>query len=148
MLYNIIKNIKIMKKLVLGLLVFGLTSQLFSQVNPLPVIEISAVNYEYLDAVDSYDLDIDVKKLEVAAYDKNGDIIRTIERFKDVALPVAVRKSISKNYPGWYFKKDIYRVTYNQEGSKKVYKVLLTKGNQTIKVRTDENGYFLNGYSL
>ena len=169
-----------MKKLILGLLVFGLTSQLFSQVNPLPEIEISAVNYKYLDAVDSYDLDIDVKKLEemvakfdlessdfyvdeyqtyqvtfyipkgkiLAAYDKNGDIIRTIERFKDVALPLTVRQSISKNYPGWNFKKDIYRVTYNQEGSKKVYKVVLTKDDHTIKVKTDENGYFLNDNTL
>ena len=140
-----------MKKLILGLLVIGLTSQVFSQVITLPEIEITAVNYKYLNAVDSQDLDLDVKMLEekvalfdlksadfyldeydtyqvrfyipngsiLAAYDGNGKIIRTIERFKDVKLPVDVRDAVFARFPGWALKRDVYRVTYNQEKSRR-----------------------------
>jgi len=165
-----------MKKFVLGLLVLGLTSQLFSQVVSLPEIEIASVNYKYLDAIDSEDLDINVKMLQekvaqfdvrntdlyvddyytyqvtffipngkiLVAYDKNGEMVRTVERFKNVKIPIIVKKSISERYPGWFFKKDVYRVTYNQEGSKKEYKITLEKGKDIINVKTDENGNFLD----
>lgn len=167
-----------MKKFVLSLLVICLTSQLFSQVVSLPEIEIAAVNYKYLSAVDSEDIDIDVKMLQekvaqfdlknsdyyvdeyhtyqvtffipdgniLVAYDNDGNIIRTVERFKNVKLPIVVKKSIAERYPSWIFKKDIYRVTYNQEGSKKEYKVILEKGNEIVRVKTDENGNFLNEF--
>lgn len=169
-----------MKKLILGLLVFGLTSHVFSQVITLPEIEITAVNYKYLNAVDSEDLDFDVKMLEnkvavfdlksadfyldeydtyevkfyipngsiLAAYDKNGTLIRTIERFKDVKLPVDVRDAIFARFPGWGLKRDVYRVTYNQEKSRKEYKVILQKGKKILRVKTDDKGFFLKEVSL
>jgi len=60
-----------MKKLILGLLAIGLTSQVFSQVINLPEIEITAVNYKYLNAVESNVIDVDVKMLQekVAMFD-------------------------------------------------------------------------------
>ena len=169
-----------MKKLILGLLVIGLTSQVFSQVITLPEIEITAVNYKYLNAVDSQDLDLDVKMLEekvalfdlksadfyldeydtyqvrfyipngsiLAAYDGNGKIIRTIERFKDVKLPVDVRDAVFARFPGWALKRDVYRVTYNQEKSRREYKVVLKKGDKILRVKIDEKGYFLKEVHL
>jgi hypothetical protein len=169
-----------MKKLILGLLVFGLTSQMFSQVVTLPEVEITAVNYKYLSAVDSEEMDFNVKFLEekvamfdlknadfyiddygiyqvrfyipngfiLAAYDRNGKIIRTIEKFKDVKLPSAVRNAIFERFPDWGLKKDVYKVTYNQQGSKKVYKVVIQKGDEVLRLYTDENGYFIKRVNL
>jgi len=169
-----------MKKLILGLLVIGLTSQVFSQVITLPEIEITAVNYKYLNAVDSEDMDFNVKMLEekvalfdlknsdfyldeystyevrfyipdgkiVAAYDGNGKITRTIEKFSNIKLPAEVRDAIFSRFPGWALKRNVYRVTYNQDNSRKEYKVILQKGDEILRVKTDEKGYFLREVHL
>jgi len=80
----------------------------------------------------------------VAAYNGDGEIIRTIERFNDVKLPPAVRNAIVDRFPKWKIVKDVYRVTYNQnKGANKTYKVKLENGNKTMKVKVDDTGEFL-----
>ena len=168
-----------MKKLILGLLVLGLTTQFYAQVvddGQLPEITVYAVNYKYLNSVDSDDLDPNVKKLEqevatfdyrnsemynddygtysisfhipngkiVAAYDNNGKVVKTIERYLDVKTPKAVRNSVAKMYPGWSLSGDIYKVTYHEtKGVTQTYKLLLENGNEKIRIKTDANGKIL-----
>ena len=172
-------NSIIMKKLILGLLVLGLTTQIYAQVvddGKLPEITVHAVNYKYLNSVNSDDLDVAVKKLElevanfdyrnsemyhdeygtysisfyipsgeiVAAYDKDGRIVKTIERYSDVVPPKTVRKTVTKNYPGWIITDDIYKVSYHQdEGVIQTYKLLLENGKDKIRIITDANGNIL-----
>ena len=164
-----------MKKLILGLLVIGLTSQINAQIIELDEVKITAVNYKYLSAVDSKDVAIPVKLLEekvalfdlknaefyldeydlyqvkffipdgtiLAVYDGDGKIIRTVERFKNVKLPNNVRMAVTEKYPNWSFKKDVYRVTYNDGKSTKEYKIVLTNGDKTIRVKLNDEGDFL-----
>ncbi|MCF4101153.1 nicotinate-nucleotide adenylyltransferase [Gillisia sp. M10.2A] len=166
-----------MKNLILGLFLFGLTTQLFAQVIPLPEVKIEAVNYKYLNTVDTEDTDLSVKMLQemvakydirdaeiysdeyetytvsffipdgkiLVAYDKDGNILRTIERFKNVKLPMAVSKALVAKFPQWTVSKDIYKVTYNDASgmAKKMYKLKLTNAGETIRVKTDEEGNFL-----
>ena len=166
-----------MKNLILGLFVFGLTTQVFPQEIELPAVEIEAVNYKYLYAVSTEDTDPQVKKLEehvstydvtqseyydddydsytisfyipdgriAAAYDKNGKLLRTIEKFNNVKLPRAVNKAVAKRFPGWKLDKNVYKVSYKiqNEGATKIYKMKLSNGDKTIKVKTDEEGNFL-----
>ena len=66
-----------MKKLILGLFLFGLTTQMFSQITKLPEVVVRSVNYKYLIAVDENQEDVNVKNLEeqVAMYNvKNTDL--------------------------------------------------------------------------
>jgi len=164
----------IMKKFVTGLLVMGLTSLMFAQSTELPEVEITAVNYKYLNAVDANDTAINVKKLEekvamfdlknselysdeytykvsfyipdgkiVAAYDRNGNIVRIIEKFNNIKLPEAVRMSISKRFPNWIINTDIYRVDYRDGNAKKVYKVLLKNGDEKMRIKIDDEGEFI-----
>ena len=63
-----------MKKLILGVFIFGLTTQLFSQVTKveeLSEVVVTAVNYKYLNQIDNKDAAIPVKVLQrkAAAYD-------------------------------------------------------------------------------
>ena len=63
-----------MKKLIIGLLIIGLTTQVYAQVideGTLPEIEIRAMNYKYLNSVDNSAADFDVRMLEkkVANFD-------------------------------------------------------------------------------
>ena len=63
-----------MKKLILGLFIFGLTTQVFSQVTKveeLSEVVVTAVNYKYLNQTDNKDAAIPVQMLQrkAAAYD-------------------------------------------------------------------------------
>ena len=80
----------------------------------------------------------------VAAYNAEGEIIRTIERFEDVKLPSTVRDAVAERFPKWEIVNDVYRVTYNQKkGANKSYKLKLKNGDKTMKVKVDDTGEFL-----
>jgi hypothetical protein len=123
-LYNINKRtlkIKIMKTikpiLFVGVLIFGICLQVSAQV-VLPELEIRAMNYKYLNAVDSKESSQPVAMLQryaasydpkeasfyedeydshfisfyipdgkiLALYDKDGNLVRTAEKYKNVKL--------------------------------------------------------------
>jgi len=166
-----------MKKYIIGLIIFGLTTQLFAQIIELPEVVITAVNYKYLNAVDTDNSAIDVKMLReqvafydlknsdlygdeydmytisfyipdgkiLAAYNKNGKIIRTIEKFNNVKLPNTVRDAVIKRFPNWTIIDEVYRVNYhNKKGvTKKQYKIKLENGEETLKIKMNEDGDFL-----
>ena len=166
-----------MKKLIIGLLVFGLTTQfMFSQIIELSEVVVS-VNYKYLNAIDNEQTAIPVKMLQekvalydvkeselysdeydtytvsffipdgkiVAAYDKDGKIIRTIEKFENVKLPYDVTSAIVKRFPNWKMVKDVYKVNYHDTKglTKNQYKVKLENGDKTMTVKLNEKGEFL-----
>ena len=159
----------------LGVFLFGLAIQSFAQVM-LPEVNVIAVNYKYLNAADTKDAVLPIKRLEqeaavfnvknsafyedeydtyfvsfyipegnvLAAYDKDGKLLRTVEKFKNVAIPVAVRQSVAKRFPQWSISKDVYLVNYHDSrGVTKRYKLLLENGDKRIKVKVDEKGDFI-----
>ena len=164
-----------MRKLILGLLIFGLTSQLNAQVIELEAVELYATNYKYLNAVDSKEVPVPVKMLQqkvaefdlksaefytdeydlyevrffipegkiLAAYDKEGNILRTAERFTNVKLPEMVRYAIAERYPGWAIQKDVYKVNYYDGESKRQWKVVLKKGDEKKRLKLDGYVKFL-----
>lgn len=166
-----------MKKIILGLFIFGLTTQVNSQTIELPETLIS-LNYKYLDAVDTDNVPERVKKLEkevlgyknieqsklydddhdiysvsfyvpegkiVAAYNSNGKIIRTIEKYNNIRLPLVVMQAVSKRFPNWGIVEDIYYIKYHieKDSLKQEYKIKLKNEGKTITVKTDEKGMFL-----
>ena len=164
-----------MKKLIFGLMIFGLASQINAQIIQLDEVVIVATNYKYLNAVDNVEAPVSVKLLErevakfdlknsefyldeydlyqvrffipdgkiLAAYDKDGKVIRTVEKFKNVKLPSAVDMAIKERFPKWKVKKDVYLVNYNDGNSTRVYKVVLTNGDKTMRVKLDPMGKYL-----
>ncbi len=80
----------------------------------------------------------------VAAYNPEGEVLRTIERFEDVKLPTAVRNAVAERFPNWTIVNDVYRVTYNQnKGANKSYKIKLKNGDKVMRVKIDDTGEFL-----
>lgn len=162
-----------MKKLVIGLFIFGLTTQVFSQVIELSEVNVS-INYKYLDAIncdqvavpvktlteqvlkydanqgDLYDDDFDTYRVSfyipegkvVAAYDKNGKILRTIEKYKNIRLPQEVLQTVAEKYPKWAVVEDVYEVNFHCEKGivKKQYKIKLQNEDKTVKIKTDASG--------
>ncbi len=119
-----------MKKIVLGLLAIGLTTQAYTQIiktEVLSEVTVYATNYKYLHNVNTEEVaSVSVELLErkvaafnvkgseyyqddwgvyninfyipdghiLAAYDNDGKLLRTAERFKDINLPMAVKKAV------------------------------------------------------
>lgn len=80
----------------------------------------------------------------VAAYDQNGEIIKTIERYKNYQMPEEVRLAIKERYPKWEVVKDVFKVTYSQKrGADKEYKIKLKNGDEIIRVTIDPQGNFM-----
>ncbi len=166
-----------MKKLMLGLLVFGFTTQcMFSQEIELPAVYLD-YNYKYLDATSSEVASVPVKMLEeeaafynlkesdvyndeydtfqvsfvipegkiVAVYDKDGKILKTIERFNNIELPRSIIESVAERYPNWRIVEDAYKVDYYGKSgiAKKQYKVKLENENKRKTLKFDENGDIL-----
>ncbi len=168
-----------MKKLLTGLFIFGLTTQILAQitqVEQLSEVVVTAVNYKYLNQTDNMDAAIPVQVLQrkaaaydvqsqdfyqddydfytvsfyipdgklVAVYNPEGQILRTIEKFKDVRLPKAVSQSLADRFPGWEAVSDVYRITFKEgRGAKKVYKLKLRNGDKIMRVKMNEDGDYL-----
>ncbi len=164
-----------MKKLIIGLFLFGLTTQIYSQAIELSEVNVS-VNYKYLDAVNSdqtalpvkvltdkvinyenktdfYDDEFDTYSVSfyipegkiVAAYDKAGKILRTIEKYKNVRLPKEVLEAVAEKYPKWAVIEDVYEVNYHCDKGfvKKQYKIKLQNQDKIVNIKTDASGNFI-----
>jgi len=80
----------------------------------------------------------------LAAYDSDGKLLRTAERFKDINLPMAVKKAVLDRFPEWSITKDIYLVNYHEDrGVNKKYKLKLENGDKILRIKVDEKGEFL-----
>jgi len=80
----------------------------------------------------------------VAAYDSDGKIRYTLEKFTNVAVPNEIASSVAERFPGWEIAKDVYKVNYDvNQGVRKQYKLVLKNGKKTIRVKVDEDGVFL-----
>ena len=118
---------------------------------PVKMLERHAASYDvkqadfYEDDYDSYFVSFFIPEGQIlAAYDKDGKLIRTAEKYKDVALPKEVRTAVTNRYPNWAIAKDVYLVNYQQQsGTTKVYKLVLQSGDKRMKVKVNEKGEVL-----
>ena len=99
----------------------------------------------YQDDYDLYEINFFIPEGTIlAAYDKDGKLLHTAERFKNVNLPMAVKEAVLERFPNWMITKDIYLVNYKDgRGAKKTYKLKLENGEDTLRVKLNEKGEFL-----
>ena len=111
--------------------------------------KVAAFNLEesdyYQDEYDYYQIRFYIPDGKIlAAYDADGKILRTIEKFENVKLPESVSNAILDRFPGWTVSEDIYLVRYHKDkGVSKTYKVTLVNGEKTLKLKLDDQGNFL-----
>lgn len=121
---------------------------------PVKLLQRYAAGYDiknadfYEDEFDEYAVSISLPNgLILGTYNKEGKLLRTAERFKNVALPASVRKAVVTRYPGWTIAKDIYLVNFyadSEKDPKKVYKLILENGDRRIRVKSTEKGDFMD----
>ena len=120
---------------------------------PVPVKELQrrAATYNvksldiYQDDYDYYEVSFVLPEGKIlASYDKDGKILRTAEKYKELDLPTPVLESIAKRFPNWSITKNIYRVFYHEtDGVKMKYKLTLEYGDQRMKIKVDDEGNFM-----
>jgi hypothetical protein len=119
---------------------------------PVTLLEQKVANFDlknaefYRDEYEFYEVSFYIPEGKIlAAYDGDGKILRTVERFKNIALPRPVMESIAKTYPNWTLVKDVYLVNYHDTYGQitKKYKVTLENRDKRIRVKIGENGDFL-----
>lgn len=71
-----------------------------------------------------------------ATFDKKGELMKTSQRFRDIAIPTSVWREIYKNNVGWTMASNLY--TAQGKGNRintELYKVKLTQGKQRKYVK-------------
>ena len=119
-------------------------------VEPVKYLERQAAAFDlinsdiYNDEYEEYSVSFYIPEGTIlAAYNRDGEIIRTAEKFKDIDLPLDVINSVWREHPGWKITGDVYLVTYHHiHGITKKYKLLLEKDGKRKKIKTDELGNF------
>lgn len=101
----------------------------------------------YVDDFGSYAVEFYIPDGKVVAfYNEDNEVIKTIERYQDVQLPLEVRYAIKTEYPGWTIVKDVYHVRYNANtdvDSRMYYTIKLTNGDKTMRVKIADDGTYL-----
>lgn len=99
----------------------------------------------YVDKFNTYSVSFYIPDGKIVAlYDDEGNILKTIERFKNVQLPEDVRMAVTERFPNWEIVKDVYQVNYNKrDGATKVYKMKLKNGAESIRIMMDAKGNYL-----
>ena len=118
---------------------------------PVEMLQNKVANFDlknsefYHDEYDFYEISFFIPEGKIlAAYDKDGNILRTAERFKDVTLPKDVVNSVAERFPNWKFEKDVYLVRYHDErGVTKKYVITLKNGDKKMRVKCDAKGKFI-----
>ncbi len=121
--------------------------------NRVKKLEKEVLNYKNIEQSKLYDDEHDTYTVSfyvpegkiVAAYDAQGKIIRTIEKYNNVRLPLVVMQSISKRFPNWGIVEDVYLIKYHcdDDNLKQEYKVKIKNENEVLTVKTNEKGEFI-----
>ena len=83
----------------------------------------------------------------LAAYDKDGKLLRTAEKYRNVALPLVISGGIAGAFPNWSITRNVYLVNYFDAGGKaeKRYKVVLKRAGRRMRVQMNERGEVVGG---
>lgn len=120
---------------------------------PVDLLEQYAAAYNIKDAA-SYEDEFDTYFVSffipdgkiLAVYDKDGTLLRTAEKYKNVAVPAKITQAVATRFPNWSISRDVYLVTYQERGghvSKKVYKLVLENGDMRMRIKINDQGEFL-----
>lgn len=73
-----------------------------------------------------------------ANFDDDGTLLKTSQRFKDIVLPLNVRRELYRNHKGWTMVQNKYLASGKGERiDREVYKIKIKNGNQSQNIKID-----------
>ena len=112
------------------------------------VLERKAAYYDvkespvYDDSYDAYEVFFSHSDGRViATYDKDGQIVKSFEKFKDIPVPAPIRNTVYETFPDWTISKHTYVVSYYRNRSiEKTYHFQIRKGKEKKNLKMVWNG--------
>lgn len=92
---------------------------------------------------DSYDVTFKSEQGYLSAnFDKDGELVKTQQRFKDIPLPLDVRRELYMANKGWTMTENKFIAAGRGEIlEKQLYKIKMEKGNLSRKVKLDGTAF-------
>ncbi|CAM4231760.1 hypothetical protein [Gillisia limnaea] len=85
----------------------------------------------------------------IADYDRNGKILKTLERYKDIKLPKNMIKSVLMQYPNSNFLKVVYNVNYDEKKDvEKTYKIQIMNDGRKRNLKINRGDNINNAVTL
>lgn len=100
----------------------------------------------YNDEYDNYTVSFYIPEGSIiAAYNTEGKILSTVERFKNIKLQKKIVTSILEQYPNWEIVENVYKVDYYDKNgiARKQYNIKLKNSNKHKTVKVDGDGDLL-----
>ncbi len=80
-----------------------------------------------------------------ASYDWTGELVETVERFRNIALPRKILLSGMENHSGWRVIGTNYYVYFVKDRKKRIlYTIQIADGKNRKKILLDEEGMIMN----
>ena len=84
----------------------------------------------------------------IADYYRNGKIVKTSERFKDIALPKNLIRAVLKQYPKSSFLKVAYNVDYDGTTAEKIYRIKIMNDGKKKNLAINPEANLNNAVSV
>lgn len=116
-------------------------------------LEAEILNYNFKVLKDEFDNPKDIYQVTFklkqgkieAFFNSKGKIVKTIEQYNDVRLPMDVMTAISNQYPNWAIVEDLCVIKYHCDTDivKKEYQIKIKNLDQVITLKANQNGTFI-----
>lgn len=116
-------------------------------------LEQALLNYNHSDISQLYDDKNDIYNVSfklpdgeiVASFNKDGKIVKTFEKYKNMRLPLVVMKTIAEKYPAHGIIEGVYLIKYHsqKEMLQQEYKIKLKNNDSILTVKINEKGEFI-----
>ncbi|TDU39739.1 hypothetical protein BXY82_1769 [Gelidibacter sediminis] len=94
--------------------------------------------------INEYEVTLSSQKgFMIANFDKKGNLLKTYQNFKDMLLPLNIRREIYNSHKGWTMTKNNYKaITKGEMLTKEQYRITMQNGNrkQTVKINGNAAG--------
>lgn len=113
-------------------------------------LEEALLNYDHSELIDLYDEKNDIYNVTfkmtegtiIASFNKDGKIIKTFEKYKNIRLPQVVLQAIAEKYPNYSIVEDIYVVKFHSAADdlKQEYRITIKNKDALLTVKTNGEG--------
>ena len=96
-------------------------------------------NLQFLVNVNVFSYDVGLQSLKgalMANFDRNGVLLTTAQKFKNIPLPLAISRLLVKDHKGWAMTKNSYVASGKGDVlNKELYRITLKNGKNTQNIK-------------
>ena len=113
-------------------------------------LERTILNYSHNELSELYDHKTDILKVTfeipkgkiIASFNKDGKIIKTYEKYKNIRLPRNILQTIAEKYPNYGIVEDTYIIEFrfDEDALKQEYSIKLKNNDATLTLKANKHG--------